>query len=170
LKKRWRTILLVLIVVVVLCSLFVHPFGNPKATHSDRALLQGAQVPPQVFSTIQRSCRDCHSEQTTWPWYSYVAPMSWLVESDVTEGRSNMNLSHWDELGLEDRQEKLSKVASMVHNKKMPLPQYTLLHRDAKLSDAEADAIYQWAKAERKRLTTADQPATPATVTAPAAK
>ena len=154
-KKRWRTILLVLIALVVICS-FIHPFGRVKAVHSDAALLQGAQVPPQVMSTLQRSCIDCHSEQTRWPWYSHVAPMSWLVESDVSEGRKNWNMSHWNEITPDERQDKLGGVASMVRNRKMPLPQYLLIHRNAKLSDAEVDLLYQWARTERKRVKAAD--------------
>ena len=88
--------------------------------------------------------------------------MSWLVESDVSEGRSLFNMSHWDELSLDDREEKLSKIATMVRNKKMPLPQYTLIHRDAKLSDAETNLIYEWAHAERKRLKETETSAQPA--------
>jgi hypothetical protein len=161
LKKRWRLVLLILFVLLIVCSL-VHPFGNMKKVQSDRPLLQGAQVPPEVMGVVQRSCRDCHSEQTSWPLYSYIAPMSWLVESDVSEGRSLVNMSHWDELSLDDREEKLSKIASMVRNKKMPLPQYTLIHRDAKLSDAETNLLYEWAHAERKRLKASEAPAQPA--------
>ncbi len=161
-KKRWRLVFLILVVLLIVCSLLVHPFGNLKKVHSDRPLLQGAQAPPEVMGVVQRSCRDCHSEQTSWPLYSYIAPMSWLVESDVSEGRSLFNMSHWDELSLEDREEKLSKIASMVRNKKMPLPQYTLIHRDAKLSDAETNLIYEWAHAERNRLKASEAPAQPA--------
>ena len=160
-KKRWRTILLILVVLVVLCS-FIHPFGRVKAVHSDAALLQSTQVPPQVMSTLQRSCIDCHSEQTKWPLYSYVAPMSWLVESDVSEGRKHWNMSHWNELTSDEKQDKLGDIATMVHNKKMPLPQYTMIHRDAKLSDADIDLIYQWARTERKHMKSADSQQTAA--------
>jgi len=71
-------------------------------------------------------------------------------------------MSHWETLSSDDRQQELSRIASMVRNRKMPLSQYLLIHRDAKLSDAEVDAIYNWARAERKRLSAADNPAAPA--------
>jgi hypothetical protein len=129
---------------------------------SDRPLLVGIDLPPDVSRSLHRSCADCHSEQTVWPWYSYVAPVSWLVESDVADGRDHFNMSHWEKLNSEDRQQVLSKVASMVRNRKMPLPKYLLLHRDAKLSDAEVDAIYNWARAERKRLSGIDSQEGPA--------
>jgi cytochrome c len=161
LKKRWRSILLVLIILMVIGS-FIHPFGNVKAVRSDQPLLQGISLPPDVSSVIRRSCADCHSEQTVWPWYSYIAPSSWLVESDVAGGRDHFNMSHWEKLNSEDRQQVLSKVASMVRNRKMPLPQYLWLHHDARLSDAEVDAIYTWARAERKRLSGIDSQVGPA--------
>jgi cytochrome c len=135
---------------------FIHPFGNVKAVRSNQPLLLGIDLPPDVSSALHRSCADCHSEQTVWPWYSYVAPVSWLVESDVAGGRGHLNMSHWEKLNSEDRQQELSRVASMVRNRKMPLSQYLLVHRDAKLSDAEVDAIYNWARAERKRLSEID--------------
>lgn len=114
--------------------------------------MSGAQIDPAVLSVMQKSCMDCHSEQTTWPWYSYVAPMSMLVESDVSEGRGHFDMSRWDEYDQDRREEILGEIASMVRNKKMPLPQYTLMHSDAKLNAAGTDLIYQWAHAERKRM------------------
>jgi cytochrome c len=162
LKKRWRSILLILVILLVIGS-FIHPFGNVKAVRSDHPLLQGLNIPPDVSSVIRRSCADCHSEQTVWPLYSYVAPSSWLVESDVAGGRSHLNMSLWETLSSDDRQQALSKVASMVRNRKMPLSQYLLIHRDAKLSDAEVDLIYNWARAERKRLSASDDQAAPST-------
>ena len=95
---------------------------------------------------------DCHSNRTVWPWYSYVAPMSWLVERDVREGRDHMNLSEWDLYDFKQREKLLADIASAVKNREMPVSQYTLVHRDAKLSDAEADLLYAWARGERRRL------------------
>jgi hypothetical protein len=135
-----------------LASVFVHPFGAVKAHASNTPLLAGAPVDPSVVRIIERSCQNCHSERTEWPWYSYVAPMSWLVENDVWQGRSHMNLSHWDEYNLEKQQEILTKLSAMVRSRQMPLPRYLQLHPSAKLSDAEIDQIYQWARGERRRL------------------
>ncbi len=87
-----------------------------------------------------------------WPWYSYIAPVSWLVEQDVRDGRSHFNMSRWSEYNRDDRIQLLSGIGTRVRNKSMPLPKYLLMHRDAKLNDAEIDLVYQWARAERKRL------------------
>jgi hypothetical protein len=97
---------------------------------------------------------DCHSNRTLWPWYSYVAPISWLVERDVRRGRDQVNFSDWDRYTFKQREKLLADIASAVKNREMPLPQYTLLHRDARLSDAETDLVYGWARVERRRLKT----------------
>ena len=120
--------------------------------HAGDPLLAGARIDPQVLSIIQRSCRDCHSEATQYPWYSYVAPVSWLVESDVDGGRRHLNLSHWSEYPLARRERSLSEIANQVKDRDMPLPQYTWIHRDARLSAADVDAVFQWTQTERARL------------------
>jgi Haem-binding domain len=152
LKKRFQVILIAGTGLLALASVFVRPFGAVKARTSNTPLLAGAPVDPSVVRIIERSCQNCHSERTDWPWYSYVAPMSWLIENDVRHGRSHMNLSHWDEYNLQKQQEILTEMSAMVRSRQMPLPRYLRLHPSARLSDAEIDRIYQWARGERRRL------------------
>jgi hypothetical protein len=151
-KKLFQVVLICGMGLVGLASVFVHPFGAVKARTSNTALLAGAAVDPSVVRIVERSCQSCHSERTDWPWYSYVAPMSWLIENDVRNGRSHMNLSHWDEYTLDKQQEILTELSAVVRSRQMPLPRYVRLHPNAKLSDSEIDQIYQWARGERRRL------------------
>ena len=151
-KKRLSSILFLGSVLLAVCSVFVHPFGAIKAQRSDKPLLLDSTFDPQVVRTLEKSCQNCHSEKTEWPWYSYVAPMSWMVENDVQLGRSHMNLSHWNGYNPEEQQEILSKMSVLVKNRAMPLPRYLLLHHEAKLSDAEVAYLYQWARSQRKRI------------------
>lgn len=129
-----------------------------KSDMSDNALLSGAQVDPKVLAIMRRSCRDCHTEATRYPWYSYVAPVSWLIKSDVSEGRTHLNLSRWSEYSLIRQQRSLSEIANQVKDGEMLLRIYTLIHREAKLSEAEVDAIFQWTQAERDRLIAQSSP------------
>ncbi|HET8826144.1 MAG TPA: heme-binding domain-containing protein [Terriglobales bacterium] len=131
---------------------FVHPFGNARVADPARQLMSSAQIETPVLDVLQRSCQNCHSERTTWPAYSHVAPISWLIEKDVQNGRSHWDMSKWDRYSLEDREHILSQIGPMVRNKQMPLPKYLLLHPEAKLSDADAKLLYQWSRQERKRL------------------
>ena len=151
-KKLFQAVLISATGLLVLASVFIHPFGAVKARTSNTPLLAGSSLDPSVVRIMERSCQSCHSERTDWPWYSYVAPMSWLIENDVSNGRSHMNLSHWDEYTLEKQQEILTEMSAMVRSRQMPLPRYLQLHPSAKLSDAEIDQIYQWARGERRRL------------------
>jgi hypothetical protein len=150
-KKLPQVVLTAGVALLGLASL-VHPFGAVKTRRSNTPLLAGAPLDPSITQRIEKSCQNCHSERTDWPWYSYVAPMSWLIENDVRQGRSHMNLSHWDEYTLEKRQEILTELSAMVRSRQMPPPRYLQLHPSAKLSDAEIDQIYQWARGERRRL------------------
>lgn len=87
---------------------------------------------PETRATFFRSCADCHSNETEWPWYSYVAPVSWLVTSDVEEGRSEFNVSEWGRA-----EQHGDEAAEEVEEEKMPLPIYLPLHPEARLSESE---------------------------------
>jgi hypothetical protein len=133
-------------------SSFVHPFGVVKGQQSSGQLLTGAEIDPAVTRVIERSCQNCHSERTDWPWYSYVAPLSWLIEKDVHGGRSHMNLSHWDTYTVDHQVDLLTKLGVAVRNRRMPLPKYVQLHSEARLSDDELKQLDRWAHSERRRL------------------
>lgn len=133
-------------------SILVHPFSAAKARKSDNPLLVGAVIDSKVLPIIGRSCQDCHSEKTAWPWYSYVPPMSWLIENDVRRGRNQMNLSRWESYSVREKERRLAEMSAVVRNQVMPLPRYLLLHPGARLSDSDIDQINRWALKERRRL------------------
>lgn len=141
----------VLVGSLVICSIVIHPSGSVKHPDNQAFPSQNLHLPLQAISIFNRSCMDCHSNRTVWPWYSYTAPISWLIERDVRAGRDHLNLSVWDRYTLDEQMKLLAEVASVVKNHEMPLPQYFLLHRGAKLSDKETDLLYQWARVERRR-------------------
>ncbi len=155
LNRRLKITLFILPACIVVMSLATAPTKSPAAGN---ALLSGAQIDPSVRSILERSCRDCHSEATHYPWYSYVAPVSCLIRSDVTSGRQHLNLSRWSEYSIQQRERSLSEIANQVKDRDMPLPQYTLIHRDARLSDADVDAVFRWTQAERSRLIAENPP------------
>jgi hypothetical protein len=138
--------------LAVVASSFIHPYGPVKAARSTAPLIAGAAAPADVTGVFERSCQNCHSERTEWPWYSYVAPLSWLIEGDVHDGRSHMNLSNWGAYTEEQRVELLTKMGVEVRNHRMPLPKYLKLHPQAKLSDDDIARLYTWAQSERRRL------------------
>lgn len=138
--------------LLVFGAFFVHPYGTIRQKQSNGPLFMGAEAPPEVAHIFERACQNCHSERTEWPWYSYVAPMSWMIEKDVNTGRSHMNLSHWQDYTVEEQIDLLTRLAVQVRNRKMPLPKYLKIHPEARLSDDDLQQLDSWAHRERKRL------------------
>jgi hypothetical protein len=148
-KKRLRISALILIGFVAGAS----AVGDIRSSVNLRApLLGGAHVPPEVRSAIEKACRDCHSEATHYPWYSYIAPVSWLINRDVEAGRKHLNLSRWSEYSVVRRERCLSEIANQVQDGGMPLGIYVLMHPSAKLSKLDVRAIFEWTQSERARL------------------
>jgi hypothetical protein len=112
--------------------------GNPPVTADIPA-------PPEVKAILRRACYDCHSNETRWPWYSRVAPVSWLVAWDVREGRAELNFSTWNEYGTRDRVGKLKESWEEVDEGEMPPWFYLPVHRDARLSPADRTMLRAWA-------------------------
>ena len=129
---------------------------HPASTAVDPAIaFKEQQAPQQVRDLLRRSCFDCHSDETTWPWYANVAPASWLVAWDVKRAQGQLNFSRWERYNVFDRADLLDKVCEQVTEREMPLWQYRIVHRRAVLSDAEITALCSWTKEESARLTRA---------------
>ncbi len=110
------------------------PYGR---AHTNPPVLQEpAWDSPATCSLAQRACFDCHSNETRWPGYSSVAPMSWLIQNDVENGRRHMNFSEWQR-----PQEHADDAAEQIREKNMPRPHYIWLHPAAKLTDAEREQL-----------------------------
>jgi len=103
-------------------------------------------APPEVRAFLQRACYHCHSNETWWPWYSRVAPVSFLIARDVTEGRSELNFSTWSRYNERRKTRKLKEIAKQVEKGKMPQWYYVSLHPEAKLSATDRELIIKWAK------------------------
>ena len=132
---------------------FIHPWGNLRDNAQPEApLLAGTLVPAEVRQVFEAKCADCHSEKTHWPVYSVLAPGSWLLERDVHMGRQHLDLSRWQTYSRESQVDLLTKIAAEAHNGQMPVKHYLILHPKARLSAAEQQLIYEWAKAERKQI------------------
>ena len=101
-------------------------------------------APPEVAHIIRRACYDCHSHEAHWPWYGYVAPVSWLLESDISEARNHLNFSQWSEYSANKQARLCQDIWEEVDNGDMPLPGYLLIHRRARLSDEDKHILHRW--------------------------
>ena len=126
----------------------VHPFGDAglyAAKGADTSILSNSQVPPVVRAILVEKCADCHSLRTRTPFYGRLAPASWLLERDINRGRKAMNLSDWDSYSTDQQQTYAAKIAHETKSHEMPLPQYLLIHWNARVNNAEIRAFANWA-------------------------
>lgn len=100
----------------------------------------------ELSGILKTSCYDCHSNETNYPWYSQVAPFSWLVAKDVREAREELNFSTWQDYDMMEKLEKLDDIAIEVGEGEMPLGIYTNIHSEAKLDDTQRQLIVTWAE------------------------
>jgi hypothetical protein len=149
--KVLRWVLIVLICALVIAQLYRPAKTNPTSDAS-QSIESHLQVTPQVAAILDRSCYDCHSNKTRWPWYSNVAPVSWLVIDDVNEARQKMNLSEWGRYTNSDVEGLLKRICREVKSGGMPLPIYKPLHPSSKLSDNDVKLLCDWSEGERARI------------------
>jgi cytochrome c len=136
-------IVAVLIVAGVAGLGHLHPFGNPRVESAKGldTLLKGTKMPADARAVLVTKCADCHSSETRWPVYSWVAPGSWLIERDIVEARKKMDLSRWEELPADKQDVLMAKIVQEAKSGDMPPIQYLALHWDAKLSKADVQAL-----------------------------
>jgi hypothetical protein len=149
LQAFWRGALLGFLGLVVGIQL-IRPARTNPPTDPSHALEAIVFVPPRIEGILQRACNDCHSDLTRWPWYSNVAPVSWLVIDHVDEGRRHVNFSDWLRRNTanpaEYTRERFQAMCKQVQTGDMPLTSYLLVHRDAKLSTDDIETICQWTR------------------------
>lgn len=132
---------LVLILIVVQ---FI-PSGIPgKIPEDGKSIANDSLIAGPVLAQLRKSCFDCHSNQFNLPWYSKVAPSSWLLAGHIKEGRSYLNFSEWAAYSDREKIGLLDDIRDEVSSGKMPLKSYLLIHREARLDSAEISAILKW--------------------------
>ena len=144
LMRKLAKLTAILFAFVLLGMQFVPTATTPKTSATTGAPMADV-IDPQVGAILDRSCQDCHSSRTNWPWYSRVAPVSWIVSKQVREGREMLDFSEWANHPHSDDERML--ICDAVSDGRMPLPGYTLIHRNAKLSKRDVELICNWAAA-----------------------
>jgi|TARA_R110002051_G_scaffold324795_1_gene423794 hypothetical protein len=110
------------------------------------------QVPATIKNRLQVSCYDCHSNNTDYPWYSKIQPAAWYLEDHIQEGKDELNFNEWAEYSDRRKNSKLRSIISQIEEDKMPLDSYTLIHRDAILSDEDKRMIIDYMTALKDSL------------------
>ncbi len=132
-------------VVVFILIQIVRPSETNPPVVASRSLQAHVQVPMPVQTVLMRSCYNCHSSATVWPWYSHVAPVSWLVANDVNTARGHVNFQDWEaQVNEQEGKEHLGLICKLVRNGTMPPAKYRLMHEDAHLSPDEVNSVCAW--------------------------
>lgn len=133
----FKKMLIVIAIIVIGIQFIPVDRSNPPVTEEIIA-------PEKVSIILETSCYDCHSNETNWPWYAYVAPVSFFVAGDVNTARKHLNFSEWDKYDEKRRSKKLDGVMELVEKGVMPLSSYTFLHSDAKMNPEKVKVIKDW--------------------------
>ncbi len=148
-KLKWTA---VIIGVFVIGLQFTTPrHTNPFFTEA-QTLQAMTAVPPEVSALFARSCNDCHSNQTNWRWYTYVAPVSWFTVGHVNKGRAELNFSEWERYRPRMKETRLKAICVQCRGGTMPLASYAFVHREVRLSPEEVKMICEWTERARKEL------------------
>lgn len=140
-----RILIVALVVFIVLQ--FIRPPGNQSMGASANAIETRYPVPPEIHALLRRSCYDCHSNNTAYPWYSYVQPIGWFLNNHISEGKKELNFDEFVSYPTFRQYRKFESIRQQVEDGKMPLPSYTIIHLSSALSPDDRGRIIQWVQA-----------------------
>lgn len=138
-----KKIILGLVILLVLIQFIRIDKTNPPVDKA-KDFITLTQPSDEVKGILINSCYDCHSNESTYPWYTNVAPVSWWVKNHINEGREHLNFSEWGNYTEKRQQHKLDECIEEVHEGEMPLSTYTLIHKTAALSPAQQETLNTW--------------------------
>lgn len=144
-----KRILLIILVVLVIAQFFQPPHNNGVA-EGPQDIAHAVNTPPEVLAVLKRSCYDCHSNHTDYPWYSKITPVNWWLNNHINEGKRHVNYSTFASYDAKRRNKNLDETAELVEKGEMPLGSYTWIHKDAVLSEAEKKLLIDWARGQEK--------------------
>ena len=137
--RKWMPLSGLAVIVVLVAIQFVPLTTTNPPVESD------IPTSPEVKAILRGACYDCHSNETVWPWYSQIAPISWLIARDVQEGRAELNFSTWNQYSTQQQVKKLKESWEDIAEGEMPPWFYLAIHREVRLSDADRALLRQWA-------------------------
>jgi len=150
--RRVLKIVAILLVVLVVGIQAIRPARTNPPIDESQTINAKTQMTSDVAAIFDRSCRDCHTNKTVWPWYTNVAPLSWWLSNHVSDGRRSLNMSEWGKLPNDRQDRKLRQICDEVLDGNMPLSSYTPMHPAAKLSDQDKKTLCGWTDKARQQL------------------
>lgn len=137
-------IIAIILLVAFVGIQFIPTERNQSDTVPPTDFMLVHNVPETIQKKLQVSCYDCHSNNTQYPWYNKIQPAAWFLEDHIKEGKAELNFSEWDSLSSRRKSSKLRSIIKQIESGEMPLDSYTLIHKDAKFSEAESEEMINW--------------------------
>jgi hypothetical protein len=150
--KRVLKILFVVLLVVFIAIQFFPTERNQSDVVPKTDFILVNKVPETIRKNLQASCYDCHSNNTQYPWYNTIQPAAWFLEKHIREGKDELNFNEWDTYSNRRKKSKLKSIINQIKDGEMPLTSYTLVHRDAILSESDKNLIIEWITNLRNNL------------------
>jgi len=150
-KKILKSIAIVFVVAFIAIQFYRPDQMNPPIIEAE-TLEATVQVPENISTILSRSCNDCHSNKTVYPWYARITPSNWLLASHIEEGRNELNFSVWATYEARKKKRKLDEICEQVESGAMPYDQYRWIHRDAILTGDDKKLLCDWAAAEKSKI------------------
>jgi hypothetical protein len=150
--KKGLLILAGIVIIAFVVIQFFQPERNTFHLTGKDFIDPQQGIPCDIGKMIKTSCYDCHSNNTAYPWYGRVAPVSWLLSGHIADGKQELNFSDWGDLSSRKRINAMHDICEVITEGSMPLKGYTLIHRETRLSQSQIDRICQWTRDESQRL------------------
>ena len=149
---RWFKRIGLGLVAILIVLQFFQPDRDHKPVDPELDMLSVASPPDQIADLIRNACYDCHSNQTDYPWYDKVSPVSWYLHQHIKKGRGELNFSEYGSLEQANKIRLLDEFYEVLEDGEMPLRSYTLIHREARLSTEEIDELCSWSEQEALKV------------------
>lgn len=130
-------------VIIAVAILLIQPTKNVGDAFGSSDILHAVSVPSNVLSIIQRSCYDCHSNHTVYPWYDHITPVNWWVKDHIEKGKSDLNFTEFGRYRKQRQLSMLKEIAETVQTDEMPLKSYLIMHEEVRLSSKEKQLILE---------------------------
>ena len=140
------------LLIVAIAIQFIQPAPNENGQVLETDIIKVFEVPIEVQATLKTSCYNCHSNNTQYPWYSKIQPGGWWMASHIKKGKSELNFDEFGSYSKRRQQSKLKSIANTIEDGTMPLPSYTIIHRNAILSDGDKTNLKNWARSFKDSL------------------
>ncbi len=147
-KKTKKGLLTKIIIVLLVFSFgiiqFYRPNKNIQKDPTSNDFLIAEKAPEHISNLFKNSCYNCHSNKTNYYWYDQINPAAWYVDDHITEAKKELNFSVWKNTDYRTKRVHLSNIITNINEEKMPIPSYTFMHPEAKLSKVEVEQIIEW--------------------------